>query len=298
MSVQPLRSVLVFGASSQIGHCLLPMSCDRGARVSAVSRAARHGGDKRVRWLQGSLPGDVQGEFADIEVIACFAPLDALATWLLRAELPSLRCVVATSSMSAESKRESPVAGERAIAQRLRDGEQALARACESLNVAWSVLRPTLIYGVGRDRSLTPLARRAMRTRVFPLPPGRGLRQPVHAQDVAEAVLAAMRTSRGAGHVISIGGGERLGAQEMFARVRASLPHRTLPLHVPRFAVRAAMAMPALRGPLSRLDRDLVADNAELEQLLGVHPRGFHPDAATWRQDTLVANGEHADALV
>lgn len=295
MSVPPVQSMLVFGASSQIGHCLLPMSCDQGMRTSAISRAAHD--DDRVRWLQGSLPDTVRGEFADIEAIACFAPLDAFATWLQRANLPSLRCVVATSSMSAESKRESPVADERAIAQRLRDGEQALARACESRDIAWTILRPTLIYGVGRDRSLTPLACRAMRTRVFPLPPGRGLRQPVHAQDVAEAVIAAMRAPRAAGHVIPIGGGERLDAQEMFARVRASLPHRTLPLRLPRFAVRATMAVPALRGPLSRLDRDLVADNGELERLLGVRPRGFHPDASAWRLDEPAASREHANAI-
>jgi len=275
-------SVLVFGASSQIGHCLLPMLSARGARVIAVSRSPRS--DQGVHWLRGELPESLDGDFGEVDSIACFAPLDALAAWISNTHLPALKRVVVTSSMSAESKRESPVAAERALAQRLREGEQALMRACESRGVACTILRPTLIYGVSRDRSLTPLARRAGKTRIFLLPPGRGLRQPVHAADVAAAVLAALQTSQANGRVIPIGGGERLSAQEMFARVRASLPVRTLALRVPRFAVQAAMrVLPFARGPLSRLDADLIADNRELEALLNVHPRGFAPDANSWR---------------
>jgi hypothetical protein len=37
-----------------------------------------------------------------------------------------------------------------------------------------------------------------------------------------------------------------------------------------------------LRGPLGRLDTDLIADNHELEALLGIHPRAFQPDARCW----------------
>ncbi|MGH8212489.1 MAG: SDR family oxidoreductase [Rhodanobacteraceae bacterium] len=278
-----LGSVLVFGASSQIGHCLLPMLTTQAARVTAVSRVSRRSRDSDVHWLRGNLPESFAGDFNGVEAMACFAPLAEFAAWIPDAALPALKRVVATSSMSAESKRESPVAAEREVALRLREGEQTLVRACESRGIAWTILRPTLIYGVGRDRSLTPLARRAMRSRVFVLPRGRGLRQPVHAQDVALAVLAALKRPEASGHIIPIGGGERLPAQEMFARVRAGLPVRTLALRLPRFAASAVMrVLSSARGPLSRLDSDLVADNAELESLLDVHPRGFTPDSGSW----------------
>ena len=274
--------VLVFGASSQIGFFLLPMLIERGARVLAVSRRARadQGG---VTWLRGSLPDRPPQVPGDVESIISFGPLDALAAWLQAHPLPALRRVIATSSMSAESKRDSRVPAERALAQRLREAEVALASVCDRNGIAWTVLRPTLIYGAGTDRSLTPLARRAMRTRVFALPPGRGLRQPVHAQDIALAATAALLQPASAGRVIPIGGGERLAAARMFARVRDSLPVRTCPVPIPRLAVSLAQRLlPNLRGPLSRLDQDLVADNAELERLLDVHPRGFAPDARMW----------------
>jgi hypothetical protein len=40
--------------------------------------------------------------------------------------------------------------------------------------------------------------------------------------------------------------------------------------------------VPRLRGPLIRLEADLIADNRELQRLLGVSQRPFHPDAACW----------------
>lgn len=186
--------------------------------------------------------------------------------------------------MSAESKRDSVVPAERAIARQLREGEAALATACARHGCAWTVLRPTLVYGAGLDRSLTPIARRALRTRLFPIPAARGLRQPVHADDVAQAVLAALDCPASAGRIVPIGGGERLPYPQMFARVRDSLPRATVTVPLPAWLLRLlARTCPPLRGPLSRLDRDLVADNGELQRLLGIHPRPFRPDAGTWQ---------------
>lgn len=274
-----MASVLVFGASSQVGRFLLPMLADRGERTLAVSRSPGES-DPSVKWLQGSLPDACPAGIDDAQALISFGPLNALASWLPRAPIPGLRRVVATSSMSADSKRASPVAAERTLAQGLRDAEAALAQTCEQRGIGWTILRPTLIYGAGTDGSLTPIARRAMRWRVFPFPVGTGLRQPVHAQDLALAALAALETPAAIDCIVQVGGGERLTAAAMFARVRASLPVWTLPLPAPAFAATAAARLlPSLRGPLSRLREDLIADNSDLERLLGVHPRRFDPDA-------------------
>jgi nucleoside-diphosphate-sugar epimerase len=273
-------TVLVCGASSQIGWFLLPELVRAGAPVLALSRAAQPA-VAGMTWLQGAMPQPPPAAGAAASVCS-FAPLDALARWIDSGAAPELGRVVATSSMSAESKQASPVAAERDISRRLRDGEAALARACERRGLAWTLFRPTLIYGVARDKSLTPLARRATRWRVFGLPAGSGLRQPVHAADISVAVLRAL-DGGARGRVLQIGGGERLTASAMFERVRASLPVRTLAPRIPGALVRAgARALPPLRGPLTRLEQDLVADNTELERLLGVHPRDFRPDRACW----------------
>ncbi len=275
-------TVLVIGGSSQIGHFLLPRLNASGERIVALSRVPRPP-QQGVQWLRGSLP-DALPELPEVSAVISFGPLQALADWLAQATLRGAPRVIATSSMSAETKRDSAVPAERKISRQLRAGESALAAACAGLGCAWTVLRPTLVYGAGLDRSLTPIARRALRLRVFPIPSGCGLRQPVHADDIAQAVLAALECPAAAGRIISIGGGERLVCTQMFARVRQSLPRATLPVGLPAWLLRLGRRIcPPLRGPLSRLDSDLVADNDELRNLLGIRPRPFQPDASMWQ---------------
>lgn len=274
-------TVLVFGGSSQIGHFLLPRLLASGEQVAALSRHPRPA-QAGLTWLQGALP-DPLPALPSLSAVISFGPLQPLADWLAQADLDTAPRVIATSSMSVETKRDSSVPAEREISRQLRAGEHALATACERHGCAWTVLRPTLVYGAGLDKSLTPMARRAMRTRVFPLPAGRGLRQPVHADDIAQAVLAALDCPASAGRILPIGGGERLRSGEMFARVRRSLPRPTVPLPLPAWLRQLGQrAVPAWRGPLSRLDSDLIADNGELQRLLGIHPRPFQPEASMW----------------
>lgn len=275
-------TVLVLGASSQIGHFLLPRLRAAGHDVLAVSRRGQIS-DEQVRWIVGHLPEAMPRPLPALSGIVSYGPLLPFARWLDQADISGTPRIVATSSMSAQSKCDSAVPAERAIAQTLREGEAALAQACARRGFGWIVLRPTIVYGAGLDRSFTPVARRAARWRAFPLPMGSGLRQPVHADDIAQASVAALREDAPSGHVLAIGGGERLSAGAMFARVRDSLPVTTLPLPIPRVLLRLGQQLrPSLRGPLVRLEQDLVADNAELTRLLGVQPRGFQPDARSW----------------
>jgi nucleoside-diphosphate-sugar epimerase len=274
-------TVLVFGGSSQIGRYLLPLLAARDEPVVALSRAPQ-AATQGITWLPGQLPGGVPA-VEGISAIFSFGPLQPFAEWMAGATLPHAPRVIATSSMSAETKRDSEVPAERLVSQTLRDGENALAAACAQHGCDWTVLRSTLIYGAGLDKSLTPIARRAMRTHIFPLPAGRGMRQPVHAQDLAFAALAALDTPAAAMRILSIGGGERLTVGEMFARVRRSLPVDTLPVPIPAWSLRLARrGVGRLRGPLSRLESDLIADNTEVVRLLGVNPRPFRPDAECW----------------
>ena len=278
-------TILVFGGSSQIGRFLLPALCQCDAAVLAVSRSRRRE-DKKLLWVRGCLPDALPTmPLENVSAIISCGPLLALAQWLSQVHLPRLARVIATSSMSAQTKQHSPVAAERAIAHQLRLGESRLATICTHHDWDWMVLRPTLIYGAGMDRSLTPIAHLASRWRFFPMPAGRGLRQPVHAADIAQAMQRALDVApTSLRRVLALGGGERLSAAQMFARVRRSLAVRTVPLPLPRYVVRGAKHMlPILRGPLGRLDMDLVADNTEIIRLLGVHPRPFRPNPGCWQ---------------
>lgn len=286
-------SVLVIGASSQIGYFYLRRLLAVGKTALAVSRQPRmNSADGQLRWLCG----DVQElpALTELDAIVSFGPLVGLAGWLAGLQQAPARKLVATSSMSVVTKLDSCVDAERALVSQLLDGEQQLLDECARLGIRCTILRPTLVYGAGRDRSLTPLAQRGYRWRVFALPAGQGWRQPVHADDLAMAVERCLQRDIPDGLRLQIGGGERLRARSMFVRVRQALTVPTVALPVPRLAlVLAARVLARVRGPVSRLDQDLVADNAQIQALLGFSPRDFQltPDmlgvGAQWQQALL-----------
>lgn len=273
--------VLVIGASGAVGRFLLPRLRAADHDILALSRTERVSRDG-VRWLRGGL--DDAFVAPAVESVICVGPLDQFVVWLERAQTRALRRVVALSSMSADSKRDSLAGVERELAQRLAASEQRLALRCDAGSVAWTVLRPTLIYGAGVDRSLSPIARWAWRTRLFPvLAQASGLRQPVHADDVAAACVAAL-TDAARGRVLPLGGGERLSYAAMLDRVRAGVGCATVPLPLRINLLRFVTRITGRGGGMvQRLTRDLVADNAAAQTLLDWSPRPFHPGPECWK---------------
>lgn len=280
-----MSTFLVFGATGATGRQLLARLLARGDGVDAVSRRA-HAGSSPPRWIVGDLHAGVAAPAAAYDVIASLGPLEAFAAWFETASAPAAQRIVALSSMSADSKRGSPDAAERALAARLLAAEARLAAAAAARGADFTILRPTLIYGDGRDASLAPIARFARRWHLMPLPVGAdGLRQPVHAADLAAAVLASAEADAARNRVYPIGGGERLTFRRVLLRMRAALPGPTVPLPLPLWLLR--MPGPWLRhgsaAAVERLRRPLVADNSAAAADFGYAPRGFEAAAAVAR---------------
>lgn len=281
---------LVIGGSGQIGRFLIPQLLESGHEVLALSRIPRISSRLDLEWLQGDV-FSAMPTLPALDMIFSLGPLNGFAAWLAAAKLPGKPRIIAFGSMSALSKRDSPDPAERALAETLRLGEQALAESAASAGLAWTLLRPTLIYGAGLDRSLTPLARLGTRWHVFPdLHGATGLRQPVHAEDLATVCRSVVASDVAIGRSFDLGGGERLTFALMLDRVRCSLPSWALALPVPLAALRFGLALAArLRrggglGPqiVARLDKDLLADDAPARGALDWAPRPFRPDASTW----------------
>jgi len=264
-----MSTILVFGASGAIGRFVLPLLAT-DHRVLPVSRQARPG------WICADL-NDPAATWPDAEIALSLGPLDAFASWLERRPMGGLRRIVAMSSMSAQTKRDSPDPAERALAQRLRDAESRLREAACARDIAWTIFRPTLIYGAGIDKTLAPLARFARRWRVLPVPFGAsGLRQPVHAADLAAACRAVISQPATFGKDYELGGGERLRFDAMVRRVREAIPGFVLPLPIPLTALHL-LARPARIAPgaLARLRIDLIAVNADAIREFDYSPRPF-----------------------
>jgi nucleoside-diphosphate-sugar epimerase len=280
-----LSTLLIFGASGATGKFLLPRLLAANASVLAVSRVVRQDAPSpQLRWLTGDLFNAMPPLPAGVEVLVSLGPLDAFATWFEGNPSLQARRVIALSSMSTLSKQASADPAERELAARLQAAEQRLASAASARNIAWTILRPTLIYGDGRDRSLAPIVRFARRWRVMPLPIGAdGLRQPVHADDLAVAVVDCVDCAAAVGKTYSLGGGERLRFDELLRRLRCAQRRLIVPLPVPLFILRVAGWMMRRAGgthaikaaALRRLREPLVADNSAATRDFGYAPRAF-----------------------
>lgn len=284
-----MREALVFGGTGQIGRPLLDRLRRDGWRVVALSRQPQDD-EPGLHWLRGRL-GDSEPLPAHADAIVSCGPLDAFAHWYATAPVDSPR-VVAFGSTSLETKRTSPDPAERDLAERLRRAEARVFDAAAARSVAATLLRPTLVYGGGRDATLSRIAALASRWGRFPLPRrATGLRQPVHVDDLAAAVLGCLRSPASAGHAYALPGGETLPYRDMVRRVVETLqpPARLLELPAPMFelAVRAARASGRLQdfgdAALARMRHDLVFDPAPARGDFGYAPRPFRPTASMFR---------------
>lgn len=246
-----------------------------------------------VSWVHARLPGQQLSDLPAAPLLLSAGPLDALADACARGLPPGLRRVVALSSLSIVWKQASPNPGERALAARLLDAEATLRQVVSAADIDLLLLRPGLIYGAGIDRSLSPLLQFARRWRWLPWPSaGRGMRCPVHAEDVALAIWRAATTALPAAQVLALPGPECLPFDHLIDRLlRALAPaSRRLPLPLPdallRHVARGHGAWAARAATLHRsaLDQCAVPDDWDL---LGIAPRGFAPraeDFESWAQ--------------
>ena len=277
--------VSVLGATSMVGECLLPLLRQGGLRVTAYSRRADPQAGDGVEWRL--LPG---ADFSSPEpgheqpLWICVAPIWVLPEYFAFLEASGARRVVALSSTSRFTKDDSSDHEEQAVALRLAEAEARLKAWGSHFGVEWVILRPTLIYGRGRDKNIAEIARFVRRFGFFPLlGKATGLRQPIHAEDVASACRAALQAPAAANRAYNLSGGERLAYRDMVCRVFSALGLRSRLLSVPLSAFRAAVFF--LRrlsryrhwsvAMAERMNRDLVFDHSEAARDLAFAPRPF-----------------------
>ncbi|WP_394696386.1 SDR family oxidoreductase [Pseudoxanthomonas japonensis] len=279
-----MRTALVFGASGQIGEALLARLDARDWQVFAVSRTPRPP-SSNVQWLTGEFEG-IDSLPDRVDVIFSTGPLDGFAQWYGRGLVAAPR-VVAFGSTSLDTKQASGDAYERDIVARLQAAERLVFDTASATGASATLLRPTLVYGAGRDQTLARIAAMARRMGFFVLPRGaEGRRQPVHVDDLAAAALAVVDAPATHGQAYALPGGETLAYREMVVRTLAALdPPATLwqlPMPVFRAVLSFARMAGAMRGlsddAVARMREDLVFDATPARNDFGYAPRAFIVD--------------------
>jgi nucleoside-diphosphate-sugar epimerase len=273
---------LVIGATGLVGGYIVEHLVRCGQRPLALSRLQQSAAG--VDWFQGHLEKPETWRLPPFETLYCTASAILLPAALPHLFNSSLKRVVAFSSTSVLTKQDTEIAQERDTITRLADAERKIAAACEQRGVSWTILRPTLIYAEGNDTNITPLSQLIRRFGFMPLVGGApGLRQPVHAEDLAIGAISAATSPAAINKVYSLPGGETLTYREMIGRIfdGLRLPRHTI--SVPAFLWRASFVLARPLFPSAnvamgtRMTKDMIFDSTPAVRDFGWSPRTFNP---------------------
>jgi uncharacterized protein YbjT (DUF2867 family) len=273
---------IVIGATGIVGGYIVEQLVRAGQRPLALSRVAHRAAE--IEWLQGDLACSATLALPDFETLFCTVEIGLLADALPNISTPALKRVVAFTSTSIVTKMESNVPAERELLQRLAEGEQRLIVVCERLGIGWTILRPTIIYAEGRDGNVTRLAHLIKRFGILPLMGhGDGLRQPVHAEDLAIGAVTAAAVPTAVGKIYAVPGGETLSYREMVGRIFDALGKKRRIVSAPPVLWKAAFALlkpffPNANVAMgSRMSKDMVFDATPAREDFNWAPRQFRP---------------------
>jgi uncharacterized protein YbjT (DUF2867 family) len=152
---------------------------------------------------------------------------------------------------------------------------EAEAAVQESL-LAWTIVRPTMIYGTARDRNVSRLLRFLARWPLFPLC-GNAWWQPIYVEDLADAVVAALDTPATVRRVYNLAGAYPIRFDDLVRTAARTLSRRVILVRVPMSAavVAARVTHIVSAEQVRRLEEDKAFEYSDAVRDFGFRPRSF-----------------------
>ncbi len=253
---------LVIGATGFTGSYVVTRLLEHGHKVTSLVRPhsdrSRVPAD-RITWIEGSMDDEdsltraMQGH----DALACIASLGfGHAPGLVRAaERASLDRAIFISTTALFTRIEAKSRAVRIAA------EETIARS----RLAYTILRPTMIYGSARDRNMVRLIRYLRRWPVIPVAgSGQRLQQPIYVDDVARAVVGALGSDATLRRAYNVAGLSPLTFDAIIDTIGRILRRRVIKVHLPLAPVAAALGicermgirLPIRAEQILRLDED------------------------------------------
>lgn len=229
----------LFGAATPTGEAFrqLALSADLARSLHVYSRQPSVSGDRADFTKPEAFTPS--GEHGAPAIWISFGPIWLLASFLHQLardhpeRLAGLRGLIACSSSSAITKRFAANRFDRDLVARLIFAEEKLLDSCRLLNVPCRILQPTLIYGqVGHygDHNLSRLLAMLRYLPIMPIPAETGMRQPIHASQLAAVALQLADQAVGGSwgssvpESIAVGGDTTLTYVEMIRALQHAQP--------------------------------------------------------------------------
>jgi hypothetical protein len=145
----------------------------------------------------------------------------------------NLKGIITCSSSSVITKRFSSNKFDKSLVRKLKISEEKVLKICTSNNIKYSIVRPTLIYGNSQnhnDKNIKFIIQLLSFTPFILLPRDTGIRQPIHAKQLSEALLKILINicddKNYKSEIISLGGDQELNYKDMIIKLLEKLPYK------------------------------------------------------------------------
>lgn len=273
--------VLVTGATGFTGSRVVPLLLNSGYQVRALTRATSDRSplaDMDIEWVTGDLSNPET-------LTAALRGVDALVNI---ASLGFGHAESILKSMKEAGVKRGIFISTTAIFTQLNAGSKSIRLAAEEAihasGLDYTILRPTMIYGSPRDRNMWRLIRLLKITPVMPIfGDGESLQQPIFVDDVAQAVLLALKTDVTIGKSYNIAGKAPLTYNQVIDTVASALGKRVWKMHLPympivrmlQFTERMRIRLPIKAEQVLRLNENKAFSYEEAGRDFAFSPRSF-----------------------
>jgi nucleoside-diphosphate-sugar epimerase len=235
--------IVLTGANSLVARYLVPELLENSSPLILLGRHCRHPKQSTPVFLRLDLEQPAERVMAAKKLVREDQPITFIhlaPVWLLPDFLQELLSagvflsrLIAFSSTSLLVKQYSQDSAERKLAACLSTGEEKVKALCGD-RIPWTIFRPTLTYDGRHDKNVAFIRSFICRFGFFPVAgSAAGLRQPVHAADLAAAVMAVLDNQRTHNRTYNLGGGETLTYRQMVARIFQGLEKREKIISLP-----------------------------------------------------------------
>jgi nucleoside-diphosphate-sugar epimerase len=278
-----VRRVAVVGAASQIGHALLPRLAAKDIRAYRIGRGSAEASTE-VSHKFDEQRSCFNPNLDSADAVISLAPLPTIGVVLKMAEVLGAKRVIAFGSTGRFTKAGSSSAIEQNFVDQQERAERLFSSESETSGIAWTLLRPTMIYGADADQNVAFIKSVIRNFGFFPMPWGaKGLRQPVHVDDLAAACVSTLECEPAFNRAYNLGGGEVLSFPELVRRIFRAERKRLLLFPVPMplyyLLIAAAKKFPKTafvrEEMVERMFQDLTTDNKPACVDFGYNPRAF-----------------------
>ena len=273
--------IFVTGATGFTGSRVVPLLLKRGYEVRCLHRATSDRSplsSPEIEW--------VEGDVSDSEALsAAMRGADTLIN------IASLGFGQADSIIGAAQKagiKRAIFISTTAIFTQLNAKSKAVRVAAElaidTSGLQYTILRPTMIYGSPRDRNMWRLIRLMRSSPIVPIfGDGKYLQQPIHVDDVAQAVVSCLSNAKTIGKSYNIAGKYPLTYNEVVDTIARQLNRRVWKIHIPskpvvsllRLFERMRIPFPIKAEQVLRLDENKDFSYAEAQRDFGFSPLSF-----------------------